>query len=577
MARGPLTAETESFHPDEAKLAGLLNSLTERVQRGETVDLDEECGRYPELAGELRGLWGAAMLADFAGSSADHRDSSTFSRRTSTTLELPCRVGDYTLLEEIGRGGMGVVYRARQESLKRIVALKMMKEDSAASPVERQRFIAEAQAAATLNHAHIVQVYETGEQDDYPFFCMRFIEGETLSARLSRGIIPTREAAQIMAHVARAIAHAHRNGILHRDLKPSNILLDKKQRPHVSDFGLAKQTTNDSSLTRTGAVLGTPSYMSPEQAAGRTEEIGAHSDIFSLGCILYYMLTGRPPFQAASPVDTLMMVIEQDPVPPRLLNRQADRDLEMIALKCLQKPKDLRYGSAEALAKDLEAYLGDETVAARSGRFMQVAANLFRETHHAPVLENWGLLWMWHSLALFTACALTDFLYWGGVTNRFYYFALWTFGLGTWAAVFWALRRRMGPVTFVERQIAHVWAGSLVCVAALFPLEWWLDVELLRLSPVIALFCGYTFLVKAGILSGSFYFQAFVMLLTAPLMALFPSVAHLIFGSLAAICFFVPGLKYYKLRLRNLRRADLAKPVSAHEEKSQHTNHQTEG
>jgi eukaryotic-like serine/threonine-protein kinase len=246
----------------------------------------------------------------------------------------------------------------------------------------------------------------------------------------------------------------------------------------------------------------------------------------------------------------MLLVLEQDPVPPRMLNPKADRDLEMICLRCLQKPLDLRYASAAALADDLEAYLNDESISARSGRFGQILAGLMRETHHAAVLENWGLLWMWHSLALFIACVATNTLDLLGDNNRWHYFLLWTAGLGAWAAVFWALRRRMGPVTFVERQIAHLWAGSMICIALLFPLEAWLKLEPLTLSPVLGLVTGMVFLAKAGILSGEFYLWAAMLFLTAIPMALYPQYAHFIFGVVSAACFFFPGLKYYRQRLR---------------------------
>ena len=285
--------------------------------------------------------------------------------------------------------------------------------------------------------------------------------------------------------------------MLHRDLKPSNILIDEEGEPHVTDFGLAKQIADPHSMTHSGAVVGTPAYMSPEQAAGN-RSVGPASDVYSLGAILYHMLTGEPPFQAASPVDAVMKVIEQDPVAPRQLNRDVDRDLELIAVRCLQKPPDLRYASAGALAADLEAYLNNEPIAARTGRFTQVISRWFRETHHATVLENWGVLWMWHSLALLVACLVTNILFWNGVENRWYYFDLWTAGFGTWAAVFWALRHRQGPVTFVERQIAHIWAAALVSIIALFPLEAYLGLPPLKLSPVLGLIAGMVFLVKAG-------------------------------------------------------------------------------
>lgn len=553
-----MTTSPSHPHPvdqqSEERLAVLLADLTDRVQRGEQVALEEQCRRHPQFAADLRELWGAVMVAQAAGSGSiavtiSAAGSLVENEFPSGAIELPCNFGDYELLQEVGRGGMGVVYRARQISLGREVALKLMLRGQLASSADRERFQAEAQAAAKLDHPGIVPVYEVGQLDGRPYFTMKYIRGLTLSQRLAEGPLPAREAAAMLAAVARAIHFAHSRGVLHRDIKPSNILLDESELPHVTDFGLAKQA-DVAGNTKTGAVLGTPAYMSPEQAVGARGQVGPASDVYSLGVVLYHMLTGRPPFQAASPVDTILLVLEQDPVPPRLLNPKADRDLEMIALRCLQKPIDLRYASAALLADDLQAYLNNESISARSGRFAQVVALWLRETHHAAVLENWGLLWMWHSLALFTACLATNVLFWLNDTDRLHYFLLWTAGLGTWAAVFWFLRRRMGPVTFVERQIAHVWAGSMVSVALLFPLEAWLNLPVLKLSPVLGLVNGMVFLVKAGMLSGQFYIQAIALFITAGLMAYFPHYAHLIFGVVSAACFFFPGLKYYRQRLR---------------------------
>jgi serine/threonine-protein kinase len=544
----------------DEELARLLDELTARAQRGEAVDIEKESSHRPELAGELRRLWGAVMLADALGSRLSQANAAEPTRPADaadhpswTSLPLPYRLGDYELLEEIGRGGMGVVYRAVQISLSREVAVKMVLRGQLASPADLVRFRAEAEAAARLDHPGIVPVYEVGEIDGRPFFSMKYVAGRTLAQVLADGPMPPREAARLLCDVSRAIHYAHQQGVLHRDLKPSNILIEEHGRPHVTDFGLAKQAADAASLTKTGAVLGTPAYMAPEQAAGNRGQVGPASDVYSLGTILYHTLTGRPPFQAASPVDTLLLVLEQDPPPPRLLNPKADRDLEMIALHCLQKPPELRYPTAEALADDLQAYLNDESIAARSGRFAQVISRWFRETHHAILLENWGLLWMWHSLVLFTVCLATNVMYWLGFTqqsDRWYYAALWSAALWTWAAVFWALRRRMGPVTFVERQIAHVWAGSMVCITLLFPLEYWLGMPVLRLSPVLGLVSGMVFMVKAGILSGQFYIQALALFITAGLMAWQDNYAHLIFGVVSAACFFFPGLKYYLQRMR---------------------------
>jgi len=543
-----MTSEPNIEHDEQ--LALLLADLTDQAHAGERVDINVICEEYPQFAEELRELWGAVMIADAAGSSELHATLSSGSSRDApvTSFDLPCRFGDYELVEELGRGGMGIVYRARQISLNREVALKMILQGQLASPADRDRFQAEAESAARLDHPGIVPVYEVGNIEGHPYFSMKCVHGETLSHRLADRLVSPKEGAGILACVARAIHYAHRQGVLHRDLKPSNILIDDDGQPHVTDFGLAKRVQEAESLTRTGAILGTPAYMAPEQAAGARGEVGPASDVFSLGTILYQMLTGKPPFQAASPVDTILMLLEQDVVPPRVVNPRVDRDLEMIALRCLQKPIDLRYDSANSLADDLEAYLKDEPIAARSGRFGQVLSQMFRETHHSVVLENWGLLWMWHSLALFSASALTNVLQWMHV-DRWIYMALWTMGIWVWAGVFWWLRRRMGPVTFVERQIAHVWAASMASIAGLFFVEMWLGLPALTLSPVLPLIAGMVFVIKAGILSGTFYLQAAALYATSPLMAWFPEIGHLIFGTVSAACFFFPGLKYYRQRI----------------------------
>lgn len=549
----PDDAATSEESEHELQLAAVLGELTDRLQGGEAVDLDQIRREHPNLAEDISQLWGAVLVADVAGAEAPplpEEGGSVGSSAFDSTFELPCNFGDYILEEEIGRGGMGVVFRARQISLDREVAVKMILRGDLASLAERNRFRAEAEAAARLEHPNIVQVYEVSEHRDSPYFSLRYVEGQTLSERLADGPLPPREAARILAKVARGVEFAHQAGVLHRDLKPSNILLDEQGEPYVTDFGLAKRES-DASLTRTGAVIGTPAYMSPEQAAATRTSVGPASDVYSLGSILYHMLTGRPPFQAATAVDVLLMVREQDPAPPRVVNPRADRDLEMIALRCLQKPADLRYGSAAQLADDLEAYLNDEPLAVRSGRLLQVLARAFRETHHAIVLENWGLLWMWHSLILLGVCVLTNVMHLSSNETRWNYIALWTVALWTWAAVFWLLRRRMGPVTFVERQIAHVWFASMVGIAALFPLEWYLRLDTLSLSPIIGVISAMTFIVKGGILSGLFYVQAVALLLTSIAMAWIPDYAHIIFGVVAAACFFFPGLKYYRQRQRN--------------------------
>jgi eukaryotic-like serine/threonine-protein kinase len=273
--------------------------------------------------------------------------------------------GDYELLERLGKGGMGVVYKARQVSLKRLVALKMILAGQLADEQDIARFHVEAEAAANLDHPGIVQIFEIGQHQGQHYFSMGYVDGESLDARLKVSPLPPREAVQLMEQVARAVAYAHAQGVIHRDLKPANILVDKNNRPHVTDFGLAKQVQGDSSLTATGAVLGTPSYMSPEQASGRLDQITERSDVYSLGATLYALLVGRPPFQAATSLETLLQVREQEPVPLRQLNPKLPRDLETICVKCLEKDPEQRYDSAKHLGDELLRFLKNEPILAR--------------------------------------------------------------------------------------------------------------------------------------------------------------------------------------------------------------------
>jgi predicted Ser/Thr protein kinase len=301
------------------------------------------------------------------------------------------QVAGYEILGELGRGGMGVVYRARQVSLGRTVALKMILAGQFAGDTEIRRFHAEAQAAGALDHPGIVPVFEVGRHDGHHFLAMAFVDGPSLEARLRDGPLPQREAAALVRQVAEAVAIAHDHGIVHRDLKPQNILLDKDGRPRVTDFGLAKRLEGGPELTGTGQVLGTPSYMAPEQAGG-AKNVGPAADVYALGAVLYAVLTGRPPFQAASAFDTLLQVIDQEPVAPHALNRRLDRDLETICLKCLEKTPARRYASARELAADLGRYLDGQSVVARPAAHHAVARWTLRQPRLAATLYVTTLL-----------------------------------------------------------------------------------------------------------------------------------------------------------------------------------------
>lgn len=304
---------------------------------------------------------------------------------TPIAQQMPRQFGPFELLEEIGRGGMGVVYKARQIELNRIVALKMVLSSQFASEEEVRRFHVEARAAGSLKHPHIVAVHEAGQCEGQHYFTMDYIEGASLAEAIKRGTLPFDDAVCCLAAVARAVDYLHARNIVHRDLKPSNILLDEQRRPYVTDFGLAKVFADDHVATQTGMIAGTPSYMAPEQAAGRQNEITPRTDVYSLGAILYEVLTGRPPFREASPLDTLVQVLEGEPTLPRQVRGGVPRELEWICMKCLEKAPDRRYASATALAADLERYLRREPIEARPS---SVAQKLRRWAHREPALVS---------------------------------------------------------------------------------------------------------------------------------------------------------------------------------------------
>jgi WD40 repeat protein/tRNA A-37 threonylcarbamoyl transferase component Bud32 len=341
-------------------MAGLADSpaieLTEN--RTDRLDLTE----LPEGASPLRP---ERQLTDAWAVAGDTAVGNSLPHSSRSALGTVRYFGDYELLEEIARGGMGVVYKARQVSLNRAVALKMILAGRLATEDDVRRFHLEAEAAANLDDPGIVPIYEVGEYEGQHYFSMGFVEGESLADKVASGPLPVRQAAWLVRSVAESVQYAHDRGVIHRDLKPANVLLDRQGKPRITDFGLAKTVREDRGLTATGQVMGTPSYMPPEQAAGRAPEIGPASDVYALGAILYCLLTGRPPFQASSRTYTLLQVMEKEPVSPRQLNGAVPRDLETIALRCLQKEPRKRYSSARDLADDLGRYLDGKPIVAR--------------------------------------------------------------------------------------------------------------------------------------------------------------------------------------------------------------------
>lgn len=286
---------------------------------------------------------------------------------------LSGRFGNYELIERIASGGMGVVYKARQLGLERIVAIKVLPFGAFTLDELVRRFQLEAGAAARLRHPNIVTIYEVGRADGYPFFSMEYVEGTTLAELVRNGPLEPVRAVRLVRAIAEAIHYAHQQGILHRDLKPSNVLIDAIDQPRVSDFGLARDLADDSELTVTGQAIGSPNFMPPEQAEGRPADISPRSDVYGLGAMLYYLLTGRPPFAADSAVATLRQVVQNDPVPPRLLNPSLPRDLETICLRCLEKEPSRRYASGQEVADELSRFQRSEPIVARPITFAERA------------------------------------------------------------------------------------------------------------------------------------------------------------------------------------------------------------
>ncbi len=367
------------------------------LQEGQREDRTQWLAQYPDFADELEGFITAH----------DRMEHLTAPLRAATGatagMPLPRAFGDYTLLSEIARGGMGVIYKARQEKPNRIVALKMIRSGQLADDEEIERFHGEAEAVARLDHPGVVPIYEVGQHEGQHFFSMAFVDGQSLAARAAEGPMDPYAAADLIQNVADALQYAHELGVVHRDVKPANVLLDRQGRPRVTDFGLAKRQEFKSDLTATGQILGTPNYMPPEQAGGRIAEIGPASDVYSLGATLYHLVAGRPPFLSADPWETIRQVREVEPVSPRRLNPSIPHDLDTICLKCLVKDPRHRYSTAKDLSDELGRFVAGEPIQARPmGRSRRFWRWLTRHPVAAGAIAA--------AIALLAACAVATFI-----------------------------------------------------------------------------------------------------------------------------------------------------------------------
>jgi serine/threonine protein kinase len=427
-----MTVSREHASTTTEPVSELLLRWQDLRDEGQKPSVEQLCADCPELAEALRARIRAVQAMEGIlgmGEHATHEPSaSRFGSTPQAGTESACldsqahklpALPHYEVLRVLGQGGMGIVYQARQLQPNRLVALKMILAGSRAGAEQRARFHVEAEAAARLQHPNIVAIYEVGDWEGLPFFTMEWMDGGSLAEVLANSVLPPRTAAHVVATLARAVQFAHERGIIHRDLKPANILLAKAQEADVgpetleratlkiTDFGLAKQIENHDRQTQTGAILGTPSYLAPEQAAGKGGQVGPAADIYALGAILYEALTGRPPFQGHSTLDTLEQVRSREPLPPSRLQPKLPRDLETICLTCLSKEPARRYARADALADDLRRFLAGEPIHARPTPAWERA---FKWMQRQPALAS---LLAVGGLAVICLLAL-----WIGFTNR---------------------------------------------------------------------------------------------------------------------------------------------------------------
>lgn len=480
--------------------------------------------------------------------------------------KAPRRIGDYEIVEEVARGGMGILYRAKQLKLNRVVALKVILKGEFASEQEVRRFQAEAEAAGALDHSNILPVYEVGQDSSWHFFSMRLIEGGSLDAKLRAGALPQREAARLMMTVASAVHHAHQHGILHRDLKPGNILLDANGTPYVADFGLAKQIDKGSAnATRSDAIMGTPGYMSPEQASGQSKRVTTASDVYSLGAVFYEMLTGQAPFSGSSTLDLLRKVIEDEPKAPRKINPNVPRELEAICLKCLEKDPQHRYASAEDLAEDLNHYLNGERISADSQNVFRRLRRVLDQSRHDEEFQHWGTMLICFGAVILIGHTATFFLIRYSQPEGTIWFSR-ALQLLIETYFFWRLRpHRLAPASANERHLWSIWLGFMIAyVANVFACRALIENGVvagaesayrndLMVYPGSSILAGLAFFIMGGSHWGRCYEFGVVYFVLAVLMPLNLMWAPLEFGALSCVVLVVFGLHLKRMARREAR------------------------
>ncbi|MEM8666956.1 MAG: serine/threonine-protein kinase [Planctomycetota bacterium] len=486
MKKRPPSSSSETPTMGEGiTLESVMADYIERIEKGDAPPPETYLASYPQHAAELQTFF------------RNHHwmDDSPPSQKTSLVGTV---VGPYEIEAEIARGGMGVVYRARQQTLDRTVALKLISSGVLAGEEERRRFRTEAEAAARLQHPGIIQIHETGSWQGHEYFSMTLVEGPTLQKRVDDRTFDDRTSARLVRDVARAVSYAHRSGIIHRDLKPENVLIDPDERPLVTDFGLAKWHREGSMITRTGQVLGTPHYMSPEQACGRG--LGdASTDIYSLGAILYALLTGQPPHVGDSAAEVLRSVLQDEPAEPRFLRRDVPTDLEKICLKAIQFEPTDRYLTAEAFALDLDRYLaGEPTDAAGSGLLDRFAREIRRDQHQ-PHFAAWSRALVLIASIIFVSHLAIFIL---DLANFPRWIAFWVPRILMLVTIFAAIyRARSGsllPRSVAERPVWSIWIGYLLTLGTVNLLSLTGSIEHDSLFPLTAGLSGFGFVAMSG-------------------------------------------------------------------------------
>jgi serine/threonine-protein kinase len=500
-------------------------------ESGEAPQPDAYIANYPHVAEELKSFFRNRHWME--GSSAE-----------TSPLKIGTFVGSYRIEAELARGGMGVIYRATQQGLNRPVALKLIRSGLLASDEERRRFRREAEAAAQLHHPGIVPIYEIGQWQGYDFFSMALIDGPTLQQQIDAGAIDDRESARILRDVARATAFAHRNGVVHRDLKPENILMEEGMRPVIADFGLAKWQPHETMLTRTGQVLGTPHYMSPEQASGRSD-CDQTSDVYSLGSILYCLTTGRPPHIGSSVGEVLRCVMQDDPPEPRTLRRSIPHELEQICLQAMHYEPNQRYVSADAFADDLDHFLRGEPITATGrGLIHRVARELHRDQHQES-FANWGRTLQLMGLVIFLTHLMIQGLQWTEFPPLAAYWGPRSVMMLLLAGLIYHSRNgKLMPRSSAERPVWSIWIGYLATLGVMNLMIDLKDLDPITLFPVASALSGFGFLAMAGHVWGGCALLGALFLGDAILMTVTPATAPIQLGLLWLSSLVVLGRRY---------------------------------